>query len=166
MDKVDLIIKQWNNERPDLDITAMSLIGRVKRVNEHLAKGMAETFSKHSLNLASFDVLATLRRSGSPFALSPNDLLKTMMVTSGTMTNRIDQLVKAGLVERINNPHDGRGFIISLTEQGREVIDRAVTEHVGTQTRLTSGLSAKEQEKLDALMTKFLASFEGVVDDD
>jgi DNA-binding MarR family transcriptional regulator len=161
MDKIDKIIKQWNTERPDLDVTAMSLIGRVKRVNGHLTKGMGETFAKHNLNLASFDVLATLRRSGSPFALSPNELLQTMMVTSGTMTNRIDQLVKVGLVERLTNPKDGRGFIISLTDTGMQVIDQTVTEHVQTQAELIKGLSSDEQQQLNRLLQKFLANFEG-----
>jgi len=161
MDKVDKIIQQWNTERPDLDVSSMQLIGRIKRVNEHLGKEMGKTFAAHGLNFASFDVLATLRRSGPPHALSPNELLATMMITSGTMTNRVDQLVKAGLVNRIPNPNDGRGFIISLTETGFSLIDKAVTAHVETQTNLTSGLSEQDQQQLNTLLSKFLSSFEG-----
>lgn len=160
MDKIDKIIKQWNTVRPDLDVSSMALIGRIKRINEHLGKEMGKTFAAHDLNFASFDVLATLRRSGEPYALSPNELLQTMMVTSGTMTNRIDQLVKAGLVERIANPNDGRSFIISLTQVGLTVIDDTVTAHVDTQTKLTSGLTADEQQALNHLLGKFLTSFE------
>jgi len=160
MDKVDKIIKQWNTQRPDLDVSAMPLIGRIKRLNDHLLKEMGKTFAAHDLNLASFDVLATLLRSGAPHALSPNDLLSTMMVTSGTMTNRIDQLVKAGLVERIANPKDGRGFIISLTKSGFTLINAAVTSHVATQTQLASNLSVEEQAALNTLLAKFLTGFE------
>jgi DNA-binding MarR family transcriptional regulator len=98
VDKVDKVIEQWNQARPDLDVSSMSVVGRFKRITQHLGLEMAKTFADHGLNLASFDVLATLRRSGPPYALSPNDLLGTMMVTSGTMTNRVDQLSKAGLV--------------------------------------------------------------------
>ncbi|MFT5707385.1 MAG: DNA-binding MarR family transcriptional regulator [Oceanospirillaceae bacterium] len=160
MDKVDSIIKQWNKERPDLDVSSMELIGRIKKINGHLAKEMDKTFTAHDLNYASFDVLATLRRSGKPYALSPNELLTTMMITSGTMTNRIDRLVKAGLVDRIANPNDGRGFIISLTESGFNLIDKTVTSHVATQSRLTCGLLATEQQQLNVLLSKFLNSLE------
>jgi len=160
MDKIDKIITQWHKERPDLDVTSMALIGRFKRISQYLTQEMTNTFSKHGLNLANFDVLATLRRSGPSYALSPNDLIGSTMVTSGTMTNRIDQLVKAGLVERIKNPDDGRSVIVSLTRAGFDVIDSALTAHVDTQTMLTSGLSQDEQKQLNALLKKFLKCFE------
>jgi len=160
MDKVDKVIEQWNQARPDLNVKSMSLVGRFKQITKHLEQEMTKTFVDHGLNHASFDVLATLRRSGPPFALSPNDLLATMMVTSGTMTNRIDQLSKAGLVERTQNPNDARSFIISLTEKGFTTIDTAVTSHVATQDRLTSGLTEDEHETLNKLLKKFLESFD------
>jgi len=161
VDKVDKVIEQWSQARPDLDVSAMGLVGRFKRITQHLSQEMTKTFAEHGLNPASFDVLATLRRSGSPYALSPNDLLATMMVTSGTMTNRIDQLSKAGLVERVKNPDDARSVIISLTQQGFAIIDAAVTDHVATQDRLTSVFTADEQESINLLLKKFLHSFEG-----
>ena len=160
MDKIDKIVGQWTKERPDLELSPMKLVGRFIRLNQHLSQGMAKTFAAHGLNLASFDVLATLRRAGAPYALSPNDLLATMMVTSGTMTNRVDQLSKLGFVERKQNPSDARSVIISLTEKGFAVIDSAVTDHVATQARLTSALSADEQEQLNGLLKKFLTDFE------
>ncbi len=160
MDHIDKIAAQWNKERRDLDIAPMALIGRLKRISSHLTQGMNKTFSEFGLNSASFDVLATLRRSGEPYCLSPSDLLATMMVTSGTMTNRIDQLEKSGLVERIRNPKDGRGFIISLTEKGFNLIDAAVGAHVETQHRLVSSLSGEEKQKLNSLLTRFLAGLE------
>lgn len=160
MDKVDKIIEQWNRERPDLDVSSMGLIGRFKRITQSLSLEMAKTFAEHGLNPAAFDVLATLRRSGDPYALSPNDLMASTMVTSGTMTNRIDQLTKSGLVERIQNPNDRRSVVVSLTAQGFEVIDAALKSHVTTQNKLTSGLSEAESKKLDALLRKFLVSLE------
>jgi DNA-binding MarR family transcriptional regulator len=161
MDKVDKIIEQWNRERPELDVSSMGLIGRFKRITQSLSLEMAKTFAEHGLNPAAFDVLATLRRSGDPYALSPNDLMASTMVTSGTMTNRIDQLTKSGLVERIQNPNDRRSVVVSLTKQGFELIDAALKSHVTTQNKLTSGLSEAESKKLDALLRKFLVSLEG-----
>ena len=160
MDRVDKAIKQWNQERPDLDVSSMALIGRFKRISQCLGQEMAKTFSEHGLNPANFDVLATLRRSGSPYALSPNDLISSTMVTSGTMTNRIDQLIKAGLVERVKNPNDGRSVVVSLTEAGFKVIDSALVDHAATQSKLTSGLSSDEQKRLNTLLRKFLNSLE------
>ncbi|MGO4737861.1 MarR family winged helix-turn-helix transcriptional regulator [Bosea sp. 2KB_26] len=161
MDHVDGILAQWNRERPDLDVTPMGLFGRLKRLSQHLGREMEKTFAEHGLNSASFDVLATLRRSGPPYSLSPGDLLATMMITSGTLTNRIDQLEKAGLVERTHNPEDRRSFIISLTERGFATIEAAVTAHVATQARLSSVLSLGENAALNALLSKYLAGFEG-----
>jgi len=160
MDKVDKVLAQWRNVRPDLDVAPMGLIGRLKRINQHLTREMDKTFAAHGLNLASFDVLATLRRSGAPYRLSPSDLLATMMVTSGTMTNRIDQLCKAGLVERIQNPNDGRSVIISLTSKGFDIIDIAVSAHVDTQAQLTRSLSTEDSETLNRLLFKYLKTLE------
>ena len=160
MDHVDRILAQWRKERPDLEVAPMGLIGRIKRLTLHLSQGMEKTWAEHGLNGASFDVLATLRRSGPPFALSPGDLIASTMVTSGTMTNRIDQLEKAGLVERNQSPDDRRSFLISLTDKGFRVIDAAVTAHVQTQEKLVSGLSKDERRKLNALLKTFLEDFE------
>lgn len=160
MDKVDRILEQWHRECPDLDVSSMSLIGRFKRISQHLSVEMSKTFADHGLNMASFDVLATLRRTGPPYALSPNDLMASTMVTSGTMTNRIDQLVKAGLVERVRNPEDRRSVAVTLSEKGFSVIDAALKDHVKTQNKLTSSLSEAEHKKLNALLRKYLKSFE------
>lgn len=161
MDHIDKIAEQWQRERPDLDVTPMALIGRLQRVSMHLTSGMRENFTKYDLNGASFDVLATLRRSGAPYALSPGDLMASAMITSGTMTNRIDQLEKRGLVERLPNPEDGRGFLVSLTEKGFALVDGVVTSHVEKQASLTASLSDDERAALNGLLTKFLGSFEG-----
>ncbi|NVJ96710.1 MAG: MarR family transcriptional regulator [Alphaproteobacteria bacterium] len=160
MDHVDEIIKQWAAERPDLDTKPMALLGRLLKLQQHTSKAMADNFSQYGLNTSSFDVLATLRRSGPPYQLSPGALINMTMVTSGTMTNRIDQLVKAGFVERIKNPDDGRGFLIALTEKGFKLVDDAVTTHVVTQKELTDRLSDEDRNTLNALVKKYLATFE------
>lgn len=155
MDHIDKIVAQWHKERDDLNVAPMALIGRVKRLSLHLTREMEKTWADYGLNAASFDVLATLRRSGPPFSLSPGDLIASTMVTSGTMTNRIDQLVKAGHVERVQNPKDGRGFLVALTDEGYRVIDEAVTAHVTTQEKLVSGLSKSEKAQLETLLRTF-----------
>jgi DNA-binding MarR family transcriptional regulator len=158
MDRVDKIIKQWNQERPDLDAEPMEIIGRILQLSQYLSRGMGKTFSVHGLNGAKFDVLATIRRSGAPCGLTPSDLMASTMVTSGTMTNRIDQLVKAGLVERTPNPQDARGFIISLTNEGHSLIDRVLNEHVKTQAQLTSVLTKDDKKSLNIILRKFLVN--------
>lgn len=160
MDSVDKIVGQWNRERPELDVAPMSLIGRVLKIARHLNAGMEKTFAAHGLNFPSFDVLATLRRNGPPFALSPSDLMEEMMITSGTMTNRIDQLVKQGYVERVPSQTDRRSFLIRLTKDGRTLIDTVVSDHVATQKQLVAGLSEAQREEANALLSVLLSSFE------
>jgi len=160
MDHVDTIIAQWKRELPALDTQPMALVGRLKRVGQYLSVGMDKTFKRFGLNSASFDVLATLRRSGAPFALTPSALMKTMMITSGTMTNRVDQLQKVLLVERINNPDDGRGFLIQLTPKGLALVNQVVVAHIETQKSLVSPLSDNERQQLNDLLRRFLVSLE------
>ncbi len=160
MDHVDRILAQWNRERPDLNVEPMGLLGRIARLRTHLAREIEKALAAHGLNSASFDVLATLRRSGPPYRLSPGDLIATTMVSSGTMTNRLDQLEKAGLIERSHNPDDRRGVIIALTAKGLALVDAAVTDHVENQHKLLDGLDAQERAALDGLLRKFLGEFE------
>lgn len=160
MDRIDKITKQWRRERPDLDISPMGLIGRLGNITLHLSREMEKVFSQFGLNTSSFDVLATLRRAGDPYTLSPGEMLSTLMVTSGTMTNRIDQLEKAGWVIRKVNPEDGRGFLVSLTPEGLELINQVIEAHVENQKRLVSGLSQQEQQALNQLLKVFLNTLE------
>lgn len=160
MDRIDKITKQWQRERPDLDISPMGLIGRLGNITLNLSREMEKVFSQFGLNTSSFDVLATLRRAGDPYTLSPGEMLSTLMVTSGTMTNRIDQLEKAGWVIRKVNPEDGRGFLVSLTPEGLELINQVIEAHVENQKRLVSGLSQQEQQALNQLLKVFLNTLE------
>jgi len=160
MDRVDKIIKQWHQERPDLDVEPMEVIGRIKQLSQYFLREMDKTFSAHGLNGASFDVLATLRRSGPPYGLSPSDLMNSTMVTSGTMTNRINQLVTAGLVERTKNLQDARGFVVSMTDEGHKLIDQVLNEHVKTQAQLTAVLTEKDKKSLNSILRKLLSNAE------
>jgi len=160
MDHLDKILAQWKRERPDLDTGPMGTLGRIARLRSVLGREIDVELAKHGLSGPSFDVLATLRRSGAPYRLSPGELLVSTMVTSGTMTNRIDQLEKAGLVERLSNPGDGRGVIIALTDKGFATVDAAVTAHVANQHRLIAGLDADERRTLDGLLSKFLRALD------
>lgn len=160
MDAVDQILEQWRQARPDLDVSAMGPIGRLSRVFHHHARRMNETFARHGLNAAGFDVLATLRRSGPPYALSPGELMASMMITSGTMTNRIDQLIKQGLVTRAKDPGDARRAVVKLTTTGFDLIDQAVAAHVKTQNALLAALSDQEIAALDDGLRKLMAAGE------
>ena len=159
-DHVDRILAQWRRERPDLDVEPMGILGRLKRLGTHLGREVETVLMKHGLSTSAFDVLATLRRSGAPHRLSPGELLEMTMVSSGTMTNRIDQLEKTGLVERILNPEDRRSVLIALTEKGLATVEEAVGAHVANQQRLTRNLTAEDKAEFDRLLKKFLSDFE------
>ena len=159
-DLVDKILTQWQKERPDLDASPMSILGRSPRLAKYLTREMSKIFAKFDLNSGEFDVLATLRRSGQPYQLSPTDLYNSMMVTSGTMTHRIDGLEKAELVERIADPSDRRGTLIHLTDKGFNLIEQAVEAHVENGHRLLSVLDESELETLNMLLRKLLVSWE------
>jgi DNA-binding MarR family transcriptional regulator len=161
-DPVDEILAQWQRERPDLDVSPMGIIGRMGRLRKHFERGLQETFSDFDLNVGEFDVLATLRRSGQPYQLTPTELFNTLMVTSGTMTHRIDRLELADLVKRIPDPSDRRGTLIQLTNKGFNVIEKAVEAHVANEHRLLSVLEEAERKVLAELLRKLLISFEEV----
>ncbi|WP_064681460.1 MarR family winged helix-turn-helix transcriptional regulator [Rhizobium bangladeshense] len=159
-DHVDRILAQWRRERPDLDVEPMGILGRLKRLGTHLGREVETVLMQHGLSTSAFDVLATLRRSGAPHRLSPGELLEMTMVSSGTMTNRIDQLEKAGFVERIVNPDDRRSVLIALTDKGFATVEEAVGAHVANQQRLTRNLTAEDKAAFDRLLKKFLSDFE------
>lgn len=160
MDHVAHVLEQWRAERPDLDVTPMGPIGRLKRLHDDLARTFDQVYAAHGLNAASFDMLATLRRSGAPYALSPSEMMGLTMVTSGTTTNRIDRLEQVGLVERRRNDKDARGTVVALTDAGFALIDRVFDEHVANQHRLAEPLSSDDLTALDNLMGKWLRGLE------
>jgi DNA-binding MarR family transcriptional regulator len=159
-DHVSSILTQWAAERPDIDVSPMGIVGRISRLSLVVEKELEPVFVQFGLNHWSFDMLATLRRAGTPYRLSPTELFRSMMVTSGTMTNRIDRLTEKGLVRRVPDPEDRRGILVELTQQGCELIDRALISHVANEARLLQPLSPEEQQTLATLLRKLLSSLD------
>ena len=155
-----MIVAQWKAERPDIDASPMQVIGRISRLAADLDPLLAPVFTSRGLGDGEFDVLATLRRSGEPFELSPGDLGASMMVTSGAVTKRVDRLERSGLVTRRVSDVDARARVIRLTAEGRRIVDEAVVDHVANEERLLSGLSAAERETLAGLLRKLGESIE------
>lgn len=163
-DQVDLILRQWADERPDLDASPMAVIGRIMRASRHLDRELAGPYKRAGLDFGLFDVLATLRRSGRPFQLSAGELKHWCMLTSGAMTARLDRLEQGGLVVRQSDPDDRRGVLIALSPEGKRLIDRLVVEHLENEKRLLFALSRDERETLAALLRRLLLDYEGVAD--
>ncbi|MFJ6382111.1 MarR family winged helix-turn-helix transcriptional regulator [Kitasatospora sp. NPDC092039] len=155
-DTVDDIVEQWARARPDLDAGPMALIGRLRRLNARVDNALREYFTECGLDSSEFDVLATLRRSGEPYELNARALLKSAMVTSGAITNRVDRLSAKGLVERNPCPTDRRAVLVRLTPAGKDLIDGALAGHVRNEERILSALDTEERTRLDALLRKLL----------
>ncbi|RWE45270.1 MarR family winged helix-turn-helix transcriptional regulator [Mesorhizobium sp.] len=159
MDRAAKAIEQWKRERPDLDVSPMAVIGRLNEVSSLIARDrLAPLFARFGLQAGEFDVLATLRRSGSPYALTPTALYEATMVTSGAMTNRLDRLETSGLIQRGPHPNDRRGIIVRLSDKGLALIDEAVTAHVANEHQILSGLTLTEREALSRLLEKLIGS--------
>ncbi|MFI9010119.1 MarR family winged helix-turn-helix transcriptional regulator [Actinosynnema sp. NPDC053489] len=157
-DHVDLVLGQWHAQRPDLDVSPMAVIGRLGRLARLVDVELGKTFAAHDLDRASFDVLATLRRSAPPHRLTPTELMRASMVTSGAVTQRLDRLEARGLVVRAPNEHDGRGVVVSLTDAGRDLVDRALPDHLATEDRLLRALPPEERSRLAAALRHLLES--------
>ncbi|MEU4743751.1 MarR family transcriptional regulator [Actinosynnema sp. NPDC023658] len=157
-DHVDLVLSQWQERRPDLDVSPMAVIGRLSRLARLVDGELGRTFAAHDLDRASFDVLATLRRSAPPHRLTPTELMRASMVTSGAVTQRLDRLEARGLVARTPNEHDGRGVLVALTDAGRELIDRTLPDHLATENRLLGALSKRERAALAETLKQLLES--------
>ena len=155
-DEVDDLVEAWSRERPDLDVTPMRVLSRVTRLARHLDRQRAAAFSAHGLETWEFDVLAALRRAGGTNQLSPGRLLRETMVTSGTMTNRVDRLAARGLVERDLHPGDKRGVLVRLTPAGRLAVDAALADLLAAEQRLVNGLDDQEQSSLAAALRRLL----------
>src|ERR1700724_2811850 len=142
VDRADLAVEQWARERPDLPALPMAVFGRLSEAAERVMRDhLNPLFAEAGLQPGEFDVLATLRRSGDPYMLSPPRLYEAAMISSGGMTNRIDRLEQAGLVERRPDPNDRRGKLIALTAAGRRLVDETIARHVANEERLLSVLS-------------------------
>lgn len=159
-DAVDAILAQWRRERPDLDVTPMGTIGRIKRCAALLQRQLDETFAVFGMTRWEFDVLATLRRSGTPYRLAPTTLFSDLMITSGTMTHRLKWLETRGLVLRLPNPDDARSILVQLTPAGLALIDRAVEAHVENERKILVSIKPSDLMALDTRLSRLLAVLE------
>lgn len=155
-DHVDRVLEQWRAERPDLDVAPMGVVGRISRAARSLEREIRGAFDLHGLQPGEFDILATLRRSGAPYQLTPGGLVATSMVTSGAITNRVDRLEAKGLVTRETDPTNRRSVLITLTDRGRSLVDEVVVDHLANERRLLAPLTEREQDQLAALLRKLL----------
>ncbi|MGW6904112.1 MarR family winged helix-turn-helix transcriptional regulator [Streptomyces sp. NPDC054940] len=156
-DPVDSIVDQWAAVRPDLDTKAMEVFGRIFRLSRTMGDRMEKAYAPHGISRGEFDVLATLRRSGAPYTLSPRQLSATLMLTTGGMTGRLDKLERAGLLRRSPDPHDRRGLHVTLTEKGLTLIDEAVGAGLTAQTEALSALDDAQADQLADLLRELLA---------
>src|SRR4029453_7524976 len=141
-DALDQILQQWARERPDLDCSPMGVIGRISQLQREVFLAQRATFARHGLDPPSFDVLAALRRAGEPYQLTPTALMRTALVTSGAITQRLDRLEEKGLITRGRSMDDGRAVVVTLTAAGREALDAALPDHLETERELLDGMSA------------------------
>ncbi|WP_020406152.1 MarR family winged helix-turn-helix transcriptional regulator [Hahella ganghwensis] len=159
-DSVDLIAAQWQKERPELELLPMEIIGRFSRIYKYASRTIEKCHQDFELKPGEFDVLATLRRSGEPFTLTPSQLFNSMMLSSGAMTNRLDKLADKGLIKRVHSEEDRRSVYVSLTDKGLELIDLAVEEHLNAAASLLEGLSEKQKGELNNALKYWLSLFE------
>lgn len=156
-DEVDGLIEAWRAERPDLDVEPLQVFSRVSRLTRHLDRARRAVFTAHDLSPWEFDVLAELRRSGPPYEMTPGRLLRATLVTSGTMTNRIDRLAAAGMVRRFPDPTDKRGVLVRLTGAGRERVDAALSALLSYEESLLGSMAPGDRACLATLLRSLLA---------
>jgi DNA-binding MarR family transcriptional regulator len=158
-DEVDTLVEAWRRERADLDLGPVEVFSRISRLARHLDLARRQAFTDHHIESWEFDVLAALRRAGGDYELSPGRLLKETLVTSGTMTNRVDRLAARGLVERLPDPSDRRGVLVRLTPEGRRTVDGAFEALLDAERELLGGLPAKDHKQLAALLRALMVQF-------
>jgi DNA-binding MarR family transcriptional regulator len=159
-DEVDDLVAAWRAQRPDLDVEPLQVLSRISRLARHLDIARRGAFVSHGLESWEFDVLSALRRQGPPFQLTPGALLRATLVTSGTMTNRIDRLAAADLVRREPDPRDKRGVLVTLTERGVARVDAALADLLRRERALLAGLDNDERQHLADMMRILLAPFD------
>ena len=159
-DEVDRIVEAWRRERPDLDVAPLEVLSRVTRLARHLDRVRSAAFARHGLEGWEFDVLAALRRSGPPYQLSPGQLVAQTLVTSGTMTNRIDRLTGRQLVRRLPDPADGRGVMVRLEPGGQVLVDAALADLLTVERELLEALAAGDRATLADLLRRLTTRFD------
>ena len=155
-----MLIDDWKIERPDLDPSAMGVVGRILVLALFMGRSVSDVLGKQGLSLWAFDVLATLRRKGTPFRLSPSAISRSVMLSPAAMVNRLDRLEETGLIKRRRNPKDRRGLLIELTQQGKKIVDAVIVHRFAEAERAIDGLSKSERKTLTELLHKLLCQYE------
>ena len=161
-DEVDLILAAWARELPDVDVTPLGSLSRISRLAKHLDRARKDAFAAHELEVWEFDVLAALRRQGRPYVLSPGELIRATLSTSGTMTNRVNRLEARGLVIRLPNHDDRRGVLVKLTDEGRDRVQQALADLLAYERTVLSAIEPAERLELATVLRRLLAPFERV----
>lgn len=159
-DAVDAILEQWRRARPDLDVSPMGPIGRIRRCAALLQPRLEQAFATFDMTAWEFDVLATLRRSGEPYRMAPTALFSALMITSGTMTHRLQRLEEKGLVQRVPNSRDGRSLLVQVTPAGLALIDRAVEAHVENERAILASIPPAALAVLNEQLSSLLSALE------
>jgi DNA-binding MarR family transcriptional regulator len=159
-DEVDDLVAAWHAERPDLDVAPLQVLSRVSRLARHLDLARRASFTSHGLETWEWDVLSALRRQGAPYQMTPGALLRATLVTSGTMTNRIDRLAAAGLVSREPDPRDRRGVLVTLSADGKTAVDAAFADLLEREHALLSRLGDGQRLELAGLLRTLLVPFD------
>ena len=159
-DEVDELLAAWRRERPDLDTDPLGVLSRVTRLAKYLDAARRRAFAEVGLETWEFDVLAALRRAGSPYALSPGQIGAQTLVTSGTMTNRVDRLEARGLVKRERDPGDRRGIRVVLTESGKRAVDLALEDLLAREREILAGLGIQQRRDLAGLLRTLVLAFD------
>ena len=157
---MDKVIDQWASERPDIDTRPFAIVGRIGRAGHLLDAAVEAKLEPHGLSRWSWDVLTALRRSGPPHRLTPTVLYRSLMRTSGAISNRLKRLEEQGLVRRVPDPTDGRGVLVELTPGGKRLVDGVIAGHLENERRLLAGLNLAEQRELAGLLRKLLIGLE------
>jgi DNA-binding MarR family transcriptional regulator len=155
-DPVARLVAQWEPERPDLDLRAMATVARLHVLGRLVDAEFARTAARYGVDTAEADILFTLRRAGEPYRLTPSRLAESLLVSSGTLTSRLDRLERKELVARVPHPRDRRSVEVELTPRGRDVVDEAVTVHVENERRMLEPLGERDLDALDRLTSRLL----------
>lgn len=155
-DLIDKLQQDWRSERPELDSTAMGIVGRTILLGELMRKSAHAVLAEFGIGYTDLDVLATLRRSGTPYCLRPADLLKAILIQSGSLTACLDRLEDAGLIARVPTPNDRRSRSVQLTPKGTKLVDDAITIRFGEADQFVNALSSEERRSLEQLLRKLL----------
>jgi DNA-binding MarR family transcriptional regulator len=160
-DHVDRIVREWAGEYPELDTEAMALIGRILRIARYLERDVELELSRFDLSISEFNALSALRRRGEPHVLSPTELSRGLMLSSGGLSKLVERLEARGLVVRTPDATDRRGVVVALTEAGRELQEAAIDAHVVNESELLGPLDADTRDELTRILRTLLVAFEG-----